>query len=175
MLAELLGAASARATAAPARSASRSQAEAGTAPARPLQAWRSHTRPACDRRRRPAFVVVRASRRRLHEPCSARKARLRRETDPPANALRGSPAAFEALSTPSHISNAHRTPAVPEGPVGRVVGFSTEDEGLTRFRSSGRVAGNCMPPASRCGPRGRGWRTPAGFLDRHRRRHREVG
>src|SRR5450755_1933295 len=38
------------------------------------QAWRSHTRPARDGRRRPAFVVVRTSRRRFHGPCSARPA-----------------------------------------------------------------------------------------------------
>jgi hypothetical protein len=34
--------------------------------------------PVRDGRRRPAFVVVRASRRRLHAPCLARKARIRR-------------------------------------------------------------------------------------------------
>jgi hypothetical protein len=40
-------------------------------------AWSSHTRLARDGRRRPAFVVVRASRRRFHGPCSARNPRLR--------------------------------------------------------------------------------------------------
>src|ERR1019366_386250 len=48
--------------------------KAATTSTSPLQAWRSHTRPARDGRRRPAFVVVRASRRRLHGPCSARAA-----------------------------------------------------------------------------------------------------
>ena len=42
----------------------------------PLQAWSNYTGPAGDGRRRPAFVVVKASPRRLHEPCSARSAGL---------------------------------------------------------------------------------------------------
>ena len=42
----------------------------------PLQAWSNYTGPASDGRRRPAFVVVKASPRRLHEPCSARSAGL---------------------------------------------------------------------------------------------------
>ena len=43
--------------------------EGATTPRRLQEAWRSHTRPARGGRRRPAFVFLRACRRRLQGPC----------------------------------------------------------------------------------------------------------